>query len=107
MYHIFLSYSRIDSDWVDRLHAELESRGFEAWLDRRDLPLNLPWLNQISDAVEECALFVFCESEAASSPRRAPRNARWPSVRAGRRLVYRWGSRLTRLWTRSSEKSGC
>ena len=67
MYHIFLSYSRIDSDWVDRLHAELESRGFEAWLDRRDLPLNLPWLNQISDAVEECALFVFCESEAASS----------------------------------------
>lgn len=65
MYHIFLSYSRIDSDWVDRLHAELESRGFEAWLDRRDLPLNLPWLNQISDAVEECALFVFCESEAA------------------------------------------
>jgi hypothetical protein len=34
---VFLSYSRGDSQFVDRLEAELCVRGLDVWVDRRRL----------------------------------------------------------------------
>ena len=31
---VFISYSRKDSDFVDRLEADLKARGFATWVDR-------------------------------------------------------------------------
>ena len=33
----FFSYSRTDSEFVDRLDADLRARGFKTWIDRRKL----------------------------------------------------------------------
>ncbi|MBU0519504.1 toll/interleukin-1 receptor domain-containing protein [bacterium] len=34
----FISYSRKDEEFVDRLHADLQDKGVRCWLDRKDLP---------------------------------------------------------------------
>ncbi len=34
---IFISYSRLDREFVDRLIEALEQRGFDIWVDRKDI----------------------------------------------------------------------
>ncbi len=34
---IFISYTCADSDFVDRLEADMRACGFDAWVDRRRL----------------------------------------------------------------------
>ena len=60
--HLFISYSRRDADWVSLLEAELRRLRYPIWIDQRDLPYSLKWLDQITDAVEESCLFVICDS---------------------------------------------
>ncbi len=62
MHHVFVSYSRRDQEWVDRLVADLSHRDVDFWLDRRDIPFSVPWLEEVQDAIEESDLFLFCES---------------------------------------------
>ncbi|HEX7305055.1 TIR domain-containing protein [Lentzea sp.] len=62
MHHIFISYSRIDVDWVTDLRAVLEERGMRTWLDLRDIPLSVPWLDEVTEAIEDAAVFMVCDS---------------------------------------------
>ncbi len=67
MQHIFISYSRADVAWVKGLVVRLEERGLTTWLDERDVPLTLSWIEEVRDAIIEARLFVNCDSERAQA----------------------------------------
>jgi hypothetical protein len=68
MNHIFISYSRRDSEFVDRLIAALERYGFSTWEDVKALAGGDVWKAAISKAVRECdAFLVILSPQSASS----------------------------------------
>ena len=65
---VFISYSRTDSAFVDRLEATLQSRGFRTWVDRSEMRGGVDWLNQIQDALDQCqAVLVILSPVAVQS----------------------------------------
>jgi hypothetical protein len=64
VHHVFLSYAREDTAFVGAVAEALKTRGVPAWVDTSDLPLSLPWLDLIGDAIQESALVVRFESAA-------------------------------------------
>ena len=66
---VFISYSRTDSDFVDRLEADLKARGFGTWVDRLNLEPGEEWPDVIQRKVEECsAMVVVLSQQAVESP---------------------------------------
>jgi TIR domain len=65
MNHVFVSYSRADSEWVLGLVRRLEASGCKLWLDQQDIPMTLPWFEQIEDAIIAADLFLICDSSAS------------------------------------------
>ena len=65
---IFISYSRRDSEFADRLIHELEARGFDAWVDREDIRGGTAWRASISQAMRQCqAVIVVLSPRSAAS----------------------------------------
>jgi len=58
MSEIFISYSRLDREVVDRLVEELERRGFDVWVDRKDIGGGSDWRAAISQAIRTCRAFL-------------------------------------------------
>ena len=58
MGHIFISYSRKDSEFVDRLMPALEQFGFPTWTDVHGITGGDVWKAAISRAVRECDAFL-------------------------------------------------
>jgi tetratricopeptide (TPR) repeat protein len=58
MSHIFISYSRDDSDFVNGLIADIEKRGVEVWIDRQDISGGETWRAAIAEAIRSCEAFV-------------------------------------------------
>lgn len=73
MSHVFLSYSRRDQAFVDRLIAELERAGLDVWIDRDDIPGGAAWEATISRAVRESAALVVVLSPAAAESDYVPK----------------------------------
>jgi TIR domain len=65
VHHVFVSYSRTDAEWVTRLVERLERGGKATWLDQRDIPLTLPWFEEIGEAIVAADLFLICDSPAS------------------------------------------
>lgn len=53
----FISYSRKDSRFVDRLDADLNTRNIQAWVDRR-IQAGDDWLQEIQVSIERCDVFL-------------------------------------------------
>lgn len=65
---IFISYSRTDSAFVDRLEANLQSSGFRTWVDRRKLEGGQDWVDQLQEAIDQCqVILVVLSPEAVQS----------------------------------------
>ncbi len=64
MSHVFLSYRHVDMERVDRLYRELVRRGIDVWLDKDRIDPGERWLDEIRNAIEQCAFFVACFSRA-------------------------------------------
>lgn len=62
MHHVFISYSRADLTVVDAAAARLEQLGIHLWIDRRDIPVSVPWWEEVTAGIEACDLFVVCDS---------------------------------------------
>ena len=68
MAHVFISYSRQDTQIIDRLIRELEAAAVEVWIDREDIPGGAKWRRQIVDAIEDAdAVLVALSPNAAAS----------------------------------------
>lgn len=64
MHHVFISYSRSDGPWVRAMVERLEGQRARVWIDQEDIPVTVPWLTEVRDAIEEAAVFVRCDSPA-------------------------------------------
>lgn len=49
---IFLSYSRRDAKFADVLYRLLESKGYDVWIDRRDIEAGRRWDDSIQEAID-------------------------------------------------------
>jgi len=68
-YHIFLSYSRRDKEFVLRLHRDLTRQGFKVWIDQYELEPGTPgWENEIVSAIEnsDCVVAIMSPDAAKS-----------------------------------------
>lgn len=59
MADIFISYSRIDKDFVEKLHATLASSGFDVWIDWEGIPPTAEWMREIRSAIDAADSIVF------------------------------------------------
>ncbi len=65
---IFISYTHVDSAFVDRLDADLRAQGFETWVDRERLVAGLRWRRELQEAVERAqVLLIVLSPEAVAS----------------------------------------
>jgi hypothetical protein len=70
---LFISYSRYQTPFIDRLAAELEKAGYPLWLDYRSLVPAKPWYDQIKAGIIEAEAFLLVVSKGSiSSPNVAP-----------------------------------
>jgi formylglycine-generating enzyme required for sulfatase activity/GTPase SAR1 family protein len=64
---VMISYARRDAKlFAGRLSAALHRKGLKAWLDTADVPGGAQWLREISQAVEQCKVFIAVQSQAGS-----------------------------------------
>lgn len=59
MADVFISYSRKDKAFVQRLHGALAQKGKDVWVDWEDIPPTAEWLSEINAAIEAAQAFVF------------------------------------------------
>jgi hypothetical protein len=55
---IFLSYSRLDQEFADRLSAALQEYGIPVWVDRVSIQAGDAWRAAIAHAIAECDAFL-------------------------------------------------
>ncbi len=56
---VFISYSRRDRQFVQRLGAALEARGKDVWVDWEDIPASSQWRREIEDGIDATDAFLF------------------------------------------------
>jgi hypothetical protein len=58
MAQIFVSYSRHDSEFVDKLIAELEKLGYSVWVDRQSIVGGEAWMASITEGIKQCQVYL-------------------------------------------------
>jgi len=59
MSHIFISYSRKDIDFAERIVQALAENNLETWIDWKDIPKAEEWLQEIYRGIEAAEAFLF------------------------------------------------
>ncbi|HJZ76837.1 MAG TPA: TIR domain-containing protein [Vicinamibacterales bacterium] len=62
MPEIFISYSRIDRDFVEELRTRFTAVGRDPWVDVTDIPPTAKWRSEILSSIEQANAFVFVVS---------------------------------------------
>jgi hypothetical protein len=69
MSDVFISYSRQESLFANRIADELEKNGRTVWIDRKGIELTTDWWDEISRGIEGADNFVLVMSPSSlSSP---------------------------------------
>lgn len=58
MSHIFISYSRKDTEYAFKLKDQLQDKGFDVWIDNEKLSASDRWQKLIGKAIHGCSAFV-------------------------------------------------
>ena len=56
---VFVSYSRIDKEFVKKLHEGLVAHNLDTWVDWEGIPLSADWWAEIQQAIEGSDNFIF------------------------------------------------
>jgi WD40 repeat protein len=59
MYDAFISYSRKDKPFVQKLFETLEANDYDAWVDWGNIPLTADWRQEIREGVERANAVIF------------------------------------------------
>lgn len=59
MVDVFISYSRKDKDFVQKLHEALLEHGRKVWVDWEDIPLAVDWRAEIRQGIETAHAIAF------------------------------------------------
>ena len=65
MAHIFISYSRDDTQFRRHLQSLLQEHGFDVWIDEGGLQAGVNWWDEIERHIQTCAAFFVVMSEAS------------------------------------------
>lgn len=65
MSHVFVSYSRKDSETVDHIVARLNKDGLDVWIDREDIKGGELWHESIVEAIDRAYAFVLMLSPSS------------------------------------------
>ena len=57
--NVFISYSRRNKEFVQKLHGALEATGREVWVDWENIPFAVDWWQEIQLGIELADTFVF------------------------------------------------
>ena len=58
MADVFISYSRKDIEFAQRIHHELEARDRQPWVDWQDIPPTAEWLDEVYAGIQEADTFL-------------------------------------------------
>lgn len=64
--HVFISYSREDSEFVDRLKNDLRQSGFDVWLDTEEILPGQNWQKSIEKAISNAFAYIFVSSRQST-----------------------------------------
>jgi hypothetical protein len=78
---IFISYSRVDTAFVDTLDANLRSLGYKTWVDRSRLEGGQQWLHEIRSAIERSTVVLVVLSPDAVSSKFVLEEYAWADVK--------------------------
>lgn len=70
---VFISYSRKDTDWADRIKAALESNGISCWMDRAGIKAGEKYTREIINAIKRCDVFLLVLSPNAEQSEWVPK----------------------------------
>jgi WD40 repeat protein len=91
MTDLFISYSRDDRTFVERLHAAVEQSGRNAWLDKFDIEKGEKFWREIEQGIDGANAFVFVISptsiEKAAGEKEYCRREIEYAVRQGKRII--------------------
>ena len=59
MADVFISYSRKDIQFAQRIHHELEARDRQPWVDWQDIPPTSEWLDEVYAGIQAADTFLF------------------------------------------------
>lgn len=82
----FISYSRTDSAFIDRLEADLRAYGFDTWVDRQHLEGGADWARQIEQQIVRCEALVVALSPDAITSTWVRREITF-ALNAGKRII--------------------
>jgi hypothetical protein len=66
---IFVAYALEDRKTAEKLFADLDSRGYAPWLDRKKLLPGQHWPRRIQEAIESSDFFIACFSTKSVNKR--------------------------------------
>lgn len=72
-WRVFISYARVDEQWVKQVEHELRRRGHRIWRDRSDLTGGESWAAEIDEAVSASDHFLLFLSDAAARSKQVAR----------------------------------
>ena len=64
---IFISYSRVNSDFAVRLSKDLDLAGINAWIDQSDIPTGARWDDTLQKAIDDSSVFLVLLSPESTS----------------------------------------
>jgi hypothetical protein len=67
--HVFISYSRKDSAFVNKLEAELNARGIQTWRDQHNIPGGMAWYQSIVTGLDNAYAMICVVSPDADLSR--------------------------------------
>ncbi len=67
MTHVFISYSRKDSDFVNRLEIDLHQRGIITWRDVHSIPGGAKWFRRIKQGLESSYAMIYVDTPDAET----------------------------------------
>ena len=69
MADVFISYSRKDIEFAQRVHHELEARDRQPWADWQDIPPTAEWLDEVYAGIQAAELSSLLSALIQWSPR--------------------------------------
>jgi hypothetical protein len=64
-HNLFVSYSRVDSEFALRLVRDLRTHDVEVWFDQTDIPPGANWDDEIERALDQAKIMIVILSEAS------------------------------------------
>lgn len=87
MEHVFISYSRRDTDFVTLLVNELRDNSHDVWMDTTDIRGGTEWANEIENAIDNCYAVIVITSVNSNKSEWVGREIQMAKTRGKKRKI--------------------